>query len=320
MISRRTLLAASLALALPARAQAAWPSRPLRIIVPFAPGGSVDILARTIAPALQERLGQAVTVENRTGANGSVGGIHVAQSAADAHTLLVSASIQPLARLVMRNPGYDPLTDLLPIAWLGQGPLLLANHPARPVNTLAELVQAARQNPAEWSFGVGSLGSAGHLATIELVRIIGADITLVPYRGTTPALADLMGGRIGAHIDPVLAMLPPVRAGNLRGIAITAAQRSTAAPDIPTTAEAGFPSVDIQSWWGLWGPRGLPEAARRRLEEELPAVIADAAVRARLNSAGVEARFEGSAAFAEIIAREVARGEALFRLARVEPE
>ena len=270
-----------------------------------------------MAPALQERLGQSVTVENRTGANGSVGGIHVAQSAADGHTLLVSAGIQALARLVMRNPGHDPQRDLQPIARLGQGPSLLVIHPARPQRSLAELVEAARSDPAAWSFGVGS---AGHQATIELVRLIGADITLAPYRGTTPALADLLGWRIGAIIDPVLATLPPVRAGTLRALATTAPQRIAAAPEIPTTAEAGFPSVDAQSWWGIWGPRGLPDAALRRLEAELPTVMAEEAVRLRLASAGVEPLFEGSAAFAETIQREVACGEALFRLARVEPE
>jgi tripartite-type tricarboxylate transporter receptor subunit TctC len=324
-LPRRAILALGTALAIPhrgarAQSQPDWPTRPVRIIVPVAAGGSVDILARTIAPALQERLGQSVTVENRTGANGSIGGMAVAQSGADGHMLLISASMQPLARLVMRNPGYDPMTDLLPVGRLGEGPLLMTIAPGRPQRTLAEVVAAARANPRDWSLGVGSLGSAGHLATIELARIIGADVTLVPYRGSTPAVIDLMGGRIGLHMDPVLAMLPPVRDGTLRGIAVTAPQRLAAAPEIPTTAEAGFPSIDVQSWWGLWGPRALPGSASARLQAEVAAVMADPAIRARLAGVGVVPMFESAADFAAFQSRDFARAEQLFRLARVEPE
>lgn len=324
-LPRRALLAGSAMLAsapalVPAMAQTAWPTRPVRIIVPFAAGGSVDVMARTLAARLQERSGQTVTVENRTGANGTIGGIAVSQAAPDGYTLLVSASVQTIPRLVMRNPGYDPLTDLKPIARTGEGPVLIATNPNRPQTTMQEVAAAARANPREWSFGVSALGSAGHLTTIEFVRQIGADITLVPYRGTTPALVDLMGGSIGVQADPMLAMLPPVRAGNLRGLALTAPRRNDAAPDIPTTAESGFPSVDAHSWWAVWGPPRLPDAIAAQIADQMEVIIGEAAVRARLAGLGIVPLFEKGAALDAYIARDFERAETLLRIARVQPE
>ena len=322
MIARRRLLGGTLAAPLVARAAFAstWPTRAVRIIVPFAAGGSVDVMGRTLATRLQERTGQTVTVENRSGANGTVGGIAVSQAPPDGHTLLVSASIQTIARLVMRNPGYDPLTDLKPIARTGEGPVLLAINPNRPQRSLEELVEAARARPRDWSFGVGSLGSAGHLGTVELIRQIGADIATVPYRGTAPALADLLGGSIGGLMDPMLAMLPPVRAGTLRGLALTAAKRLDAAPDIPTTAEAGFPSVDSQSWWAVWGPPRLPDELAQRIAVEVEAIIGEEGVRARLSGLGIVPLFQQGAALGAYIAQDFQRAEVLLRLAQVQPE
>lgn len=320
---RATLAGAGLlpaGLALPALAQPAWPSRPVRIIVPFAPGGSVDTMARAVAARMGERTGQTVTVENRAGANGSVGGIGVSQSPADGYTLLVSASVQTIARLVMRAPGYDPLTDLKPIARVGEGPCLMAINPARPQTNMAEMAAAIRANPRDWSAGVSALGSAGHLASIEFVRQIGADVTFVPYRGTSPILVDLIGGRLGFNTDPMLAMLPPVRAGSLRGIALTAPQRSPAAPEIPTTAEAGFPSVDAHSWWAIWGPPRMPEGIIARINAEVQAIMGEEAIRTRLQGLGIVPTFQAGAALDEYIARDFDKAQTLLRLARVEPE
>ena len=323
-MSRRAALAGaavlSAPLAAPARGQTAWPQRQLRLVVPFSPGGSVDITGRILAPALSERLGQPVVVENRTGANGAVGGQIVAQSAQDGHALLFSASLQTLAKLVMRNPGYDPLTELAPIGRVGEGPVVMAISKDRPQTTLAQVIEAARQKPEDWSFGVGSLGAAGHLATIDVIRTIGKDITVVPYRGTTPALADLMGGRIGAHIDPAPAMLPHVRSGNLRGIMITSAQRNPFAPDLPTSAEAGFPNLDIRSWWGVWGPAAMPQANKVKVEAAIRSALEDPAVRQRIADTGALPSYQGTADFTAFIRQDYARAEELFRIGRVQPE
>ncbi|MEI6160812.1 MAG: tripartite tricarboxylate transporter substrate binding protein [Roseococcus sp.] len=319
-ITRRAALAGASLLPAAALAQPVWPARPVRIIVPFAPGGSVDTMARAIAARMGERTGQTVTVENRAGANGTVGGIAVSQAAPDGYTLLVSASVQTIARLVMRAPGYDPLTDLKPIARTGEGPCLMAINPGRPQTSMAEVAAAMRANPREWSAGVSALGSAGHLASIEFVRQVGADVTFVPYRGTAPILVDLMGGRLGFNTDPMLAMLPPVRAGSLRGIALTAPQRNPAAPEIPTTAEAGFPSVDAHSWWAIWAPPRTPEPIAARIAAEVEAIIGEEAIRARLSGLGIVPLFQAGAALDDFIARDFQKAETLLRLARVEPE
>ncbi|UPY36659.1 tripartite tricarboxylate transporter substrate binding protein [Sediminicoccus sp. KRV36] len=322
-MQRRHLIATTGALlAAPAvQAQPAWPGRgPIRVIVPFTPGGATDGMARVTTGKLQEKLGQTFIVENRAGANGAVGGQFVAQSAPDGYTFCFSASIQILARLVMRNPGYDPVADLLPIIRVGQGPLLLIMNGQRPQTNLAELVAAMRANPRDWSFAVSSLGAAGHLATIEFIRQVGADIVQVPYRGTAPAITDVVAGTTQLMFDPILATLPQVRGGRVKGMAITAAARSAAAPEIPTAQEAGMPGLDIQSWWGLWGPRGVPAEIVARIGEVLRTGMFEADVLARVATLGIEPLAQPSAEFSAFIQRDVARAQDLLRIANFQPE
>jgi len=318
---RRTMLTVA-ALAAPAVAQSApWPARgPVRVIVPFTPGGSTDGMARVTAGKLAEKLGQSFIVENRAGANGAVGGQAVANAAPDGYTLCFSASIQAMARLVMRNPGYDPLVDLTPIMRVGRGPLILVMNPARGPANLAELVSAVRADPRAWNIATSSLGSAGHIATIELIRLIGADIPIIPYRGTAPALTDVIANNTAMMIDPILATLPPLRAGTLRGMAITATARNAAAPALATAAEQGFPSLDIQSWWGLWGPRGTPAEVIARIGQVLSTGMFDADIAPRVNNMGVEPAAEPAAEFARFIQADFARSEALLRMANFQPE
>jgi tripartite-type tricarboxylate transporter receptor subunit TctC len=318
---RRAILKVA-ALAAPAAAQTApWPARgPVRVIVPFTPGGSTDGMARVTAGKLAEKLGQSFIVENRAGANGAVGGQAVANAAPDGYTLCFSASIQAMARLVMRNPGYDPLVDLTPIMRVGSGPLILVMNPTRGPANLAELVAAVRADPRAWNIATSSLGSAGHIATIELIRLIGADIPIIPYRGTAPALTDVIANNTAMMLDPILATLPTLRAGTLRGMAITATARNAAAPALATAAEQGFPSLDIQSWWGLWGPRGTPPEVIARIGEVLSSGMFDADIAPRVNNMGVEPAAEPAAEFARFIQADFTRSEALLRLANFQPE
>ena len=324
-IRRRTALllpaAAAAGLAAPvARAQPAWPARTIRLIVPFTPGGSTDGMARIAAQKLQERLGQTVVVENRPGGNGAVGGIAVAQAAPDGYTLCGSASIQVMARWVMREPGYDPLRDLVPVARTGQGPLLLVMHKELAPNTIPELVAAVRANPRAWTFATSSLGAAGHLATVEFNRLTGLDIPIASYRGTAPALQDLIAGNIQLMLDPMLAMVPPVRGGRVKALAITAARRSPAAPEVPSAAEAGLPGLDFFSWWGIWGPRGLPAEIVARINATLAEAMREPEVTRRLTDMGIEPVAESPEAFAAFIQRDVARNAELLRLANFQPE
>jgi tripartite-type tricarboxylate transporter receptor subunit TctC len=322
MPRRRTVLCAGAALVLPTTptAQAAWPSRTIRLIVPFTPGGSTDGMARIAAQKLQERLGQTVVVENRPGGNGTVGGIAVAQAAPDGYTLCASASIQVMARWVMREPGYDPLRDLTPVARLGQGPLLLIMNRDRAPNSIAELAAAVRADPRAWTFATSSLGAAGHLATVEFNRLTGLDIPIASYRGTAPALQDLYAGNIQLLMDPMLAMVPPVRAGRVRALAITAPRRSPSVPDVPTAAEAGLPGLEFFSWWAIWGPRGLPAEIISRINATLGEAMREPDVVRRLTELGIEPVAESPEAFAAFIQRDVSRNAELLRLANFQPE
>jgi tripartite-type tricarboxylate transporter receptor subunit TctC len=321
MIGRRGILVAGSGfLAAPALAQAPWPARPVRVIVPFTPGGATDGMARVTAAKLQEKLGQPFVVENRPGANGAVGGQAVAAAPGDGYTLLFSASIQTLARLVMRSPGYDPVADLQPVTRVGEGPLLLVMNAARPQATLSEVVAACRAAPRDWTFAVSSLGAAGHLATIEFVRQVGQDLVQAPYRGTAPALTDVVAGNVQLMFDPILATLPQVRTGRVKGIAITAPERSAAAPEIPTAAEAGMPGLDIQSWWALWGPRGMPAEIVARIGGALTTGMFELDVQARVGSLGISPKAEVGANFAAFIQRDFARSQDLLRIANFEPQ
>jgi tripartite-type tricarboxylate transporter receptor subunit TctC len=292
----------------------------VRVIVPFTPGGATDGMARVAVGKLQEKLGQTWVVENRPGANGAVGGQAVARETPDGYTFLFSASIQILARLVMRNPGYDPVADLLPVTRVGEGPLLLVMNAQRAPTTLAELVAAARANPRDWAFAVSSLGAAGHLATIEFIRQLGVELTQAPYRGTAPALTDVVAGNVQLMFDPILATLPQVRAGRVKGLAITAPQRSAAAPEIPTAAEAGMPGLDIQSWWALWGPRGMPAEVTGRIGETLRTAMFEPDVIQRVGTLGITPKAESGADFAAFIQRDFDRSQNLLRIANFQPE
>jgi tripartite-type tricarboxylate transporter receptor subunit TctC len=307
-------------LAIPALAQPAWPARPIRAVIPYPPGGATDAMSRIAAQKLAERLGVAVVPENRAGGSGAVGGLTVRDAAPDGHTLLLTASIHVMARQVMKGAPYDPLLDFTPVARTGQGPLLLVTNPGRAEGTIGEVVAAARRDPGRWTFGVSSLGAAGHLATIEFNRLAGLDLPIAPYRGSAPALADIAAGNIQLMLDPILASLPLARGGQARALAITTPQRSPVAPEIPTAAESGMPGLEFFSWYGVWGPRGLPAEIVGRLNAALAEGMAEPATAQRLTGLGFTPVAESPAAFAAFIAADVARNAALLRLANFQPE
>ncbi|WP_238384180.1 Bug family tripartite tricarboxylate transporter substrate binding protein [Teichococcus vastitatis] len=323
-LRRRAMLrfgAGAALLASPAvRAQPAWPARPIRMVVPYTPGAATDAMARLAAQVLQERLGVTVVVENRSGGSGTVGGQAVLQAPADGYTLMGSASIHPMARQVMRSVPYDPVADFRPIARTARGPCVLVLDKRRPENSVAEVIAAAKADPARWSFATSSLGAAGHLASIEFNRLAGTQIEVVPYRGSAPALTDVAAGNVPLMFDPVLATLPMIRGGQVRGLGIATASRSTLAPELPTLAESGLPGFAFESWYGVWAPRGVPEEVAARLNAAIVEGLHQPAILHRLAEQGFEPVRESLVEVERFIASDLERNAALLRLAKFEPQ
>jgi tripartite-type tricarboxylate transporter receptor subunit TctC len=296
------------------------PSRPIRWIIPWPPGGATDAMARITAQKLAEKLGVTITPENRAGGNGTVGSEVVRSAAPDGTTFLFSASIHVMLNRVLRAAPFDPVADFTPVARVGQGPLLVMVNNDVPGATITDVVAAIRAAPERFTFSTSSLGAAGHLALVEFNRLAGVDVVIAPYRGTAPSLTDLMGGRIQLTIDAILAGLPHVRGGRVRALAITASTRSAAAPEIPTAAEAGMPGLEFFSWYAVWGPRGLPPAIVGRVNAALQAGMREPDVVGRLTALGFEPVAESAADFASYIVADVARNAELLRRANFQPE
>ncbi len=321
MDRRLVLTGVAALLAAPAlRAQGAFPNRPIRMVVPYPPGGATDAMSRLAAQKLSEKLGVTVVVDNRSGANGTVGSQAVLQAGADGYTILGSASIHVMARHVMRSVPYDPVADFVPLARTARGPLVLVMTPQRPQRSIPEVVDAAKREPARWSFATSSLGSAGHLCTIEFNRVTGANIEIVGYRGTAPALTDVAAGNAHLMFDPVLATLPMVRGGQLRGLGIATAARTPLAPELPTLTQAGLPGFEFYSWYGVWGPRGMPAEIVQRMNAALVEGMREAAVVERLTNLGFEPVAESVAEVERFILADVARNAELLRSANFQPE
>lgn len=321
-MNRRILLAgaAGLTLARPAVAQGAWPNRTIRMIVPYTPGAATDAMARLAAQKLQEKLGVTVVVENRPGANGAVGSQAVLQAPADGYTIMGSASIHPMARHVMRAAPYDPVADFIPVARTARGPLVLVMNPRLPQATIPQVVEAAKAEPNKWSFATSSLGAAGHLGSIEFNRMTGANIEIVGYRGSAPALTDVAAGNAQLMFDPVLATLPMIRGGQLRGLGIATAARTPLAPGLPTLAEAGLPGFEFYSWYGVWASRAVPREIVERLNAAIVEGMREQAVVDRLTGLGFEPVAESVDQAERFIVADVARNAALLRIANFQPE
>ena len=298
---------------------AKYPDRPIKIIVPFAAGGGVDVYARLLADTMRKQIGATFVIDNRPGGNGIVGGNAVRLAEADGYTLLFSAATHVMARHVMMNVPYDPLSEFAPIARVGEAPMLLVMAPDRGPITVAELIAAIRKEPARWTFGTAALGAPGHLATIAFVQAAGADATIAAYRGTAPALNDVAGGHIQLLIDPVLALLPMAQEKKVIGLAVTSSKRARLAPDIPTLAESGLAGFDHASWYGLWGPKALPSAIVATLNQMFDAAVKQLDSEGRLAQIGIEPVTDGPEQFAEYAANYVARNAELLKLAKFEP-
>jgi tripartite-type tricarboxylate transporter receptor subunit TctC len=309
-------------LAAPAvRAQDAWPKgKQIRVICPWPPGAANDTMARLLAQALQEKLGAVAVVENRTGGAGLIGTNAVLQAAPDGYTLLASAFNTAVMPLVLKGAKFDPQRDLEVMARTAQAPLLMVISGQRQEKTVQEVIAAAKAKPRDWSMAISSLGAASHLATIEFNRRTGADLDMVTYRGTQPALTDLMSGSAQLLIDPTFALLPATGDGKIRALAIAAPQRSSLAPDIPTMAEAGLPGFEFQSWYGVWAPKGTPTEICQRVNALMQETMRDPPIVQRLTSQVLEPVTESIEESRRFIATEIARATELLRSVNYQPE
>ncbi len=313
-ITRRAAL--GLVLATPALAQ----QRSVRFVVPYPPGGTTDLTGRLIAPRAADILSQQWVIENRSGANGAVGAEAVARSAPDGMTLLYSNEVLTVLPFVQRNVPFDLRADFTPVARTVSIPYVLIGTASLGPQTLAQLLEAIRRTPQEFSFAGSSLGSVGQLATAALWQKLGVEGTFVSYRGTGPAMNDLISGAVKLFIAPVGPSIPLIRDNRARAYAVTSARREAVLPDVPTLAEAGFPDLVYEGWCGMWGPRGMPADLVARLNDAVNRSANEGATRERMAGLGLTALDETPQRFAELIAAEIPRNEALVRAARIQPE
>jgi tripartite-type tricarboxylate transporter receptor subunit TctC len=323
-LHRRTLLATSLgivlAAALPVHAQDTWPSKPVKIVVPFAPGGTSDILARTLAEKLQGSLKQTIVIENKAGAGGVIGADSVAKSAPDGYTFLLgtiaSHAINPV--LQPKIP-YDAVKDFAPVMLLGSISNVLLVGADQPYKNVADLIAAAKSKPGTIAFGSAGTGSSQHMSGEAFKLLTGAELTHVPYRGSAPAIQDLIGGQIPASFETATVALPHIQSGKVRALAVTSSTRSRVLPDTPTLQEAGVAGFDVASWQAFYAPAGTPPAIVQRMNQELATIIATPEIKARMEGLGLEYQPNSPEQFAEFGRKELVKWAKIVKDGNVKP-
>jgi tripartite-type tricarboxylate transporter receptor subunit TctC len=284
-----------------------YPTGPIRLVVTFAAGGSSDVLARSVAKAMSEGLGQTIVVENRAGAGGNIGATAVARADADGYTALFGTNgTLAIGPALYKNLQYDPVHDLAPVGMLHQLPNVLIVHPSVPATSLRELVDYARSNPGKLTFASAGVGSASHLAGELLKAAADIDILHVPYKGGGAAMPDLLAGRVAMMIETIPNALPAVRSGMLRALGVTTPARSSAAPELPTLAEAGLPGFEVSSWTGLFVPAGTPRAIIERLNAETIRIARDPAYLEQIKTMGTEVTSSTPEALGAFMVKDIA--------------
>jgi len=312
------LLAGLLLAPLLALAQA-YPAKPVRIVVPFAPGGGSDFTGRLIAAKLSERMGAQFLVENRAGAGGNLGAGEVVRAPADGYTLLLISASYTVNPSVYKL-SFDPVSDISPVIQISGGPYVVAVHPSVKANTLAEFVELAKKDPQKLAYGTSGQGSIMHVASEYFLDSAKIRVLHVPYKGTGPALQDTIGGQVQLVFGAIPATLPHVRAGRLRALAVTTAKRVAAAPDLPTVAESGYPGYEVTNWHGLVGPRGMPREVVERLNREINELITAEDMKKHMATEGLEPAGGSPARFGEILRSEAARWAKVVQQAGIKVE
>lgn len=296
----------------------AYPSRTITVVVPFPAGGSVDGVARILVQKLNQVPGWSAIVENRAGgAGGTVGANTVAKAASDGYTLMLTASVNAINPLLFKNLPYDFVNDFTPITLLAIGPLLVSAPPTIPVNNLKDFFSLVRKDPQKYTFGHTSPGSASHLAMELLKRDAKLETLIVGYKGTAPALNDLMGGTIHLLADPMLSSLPLAQGGKTKALAVTSLKRMAAAPDVPTVEESGMKGFELVSWYGVWGPKALPPDVTNKLQSEMVKIIKQPDVTQRLLTIGFEPVGSTASEFSAYIKDEMAKYDRIIKAANI---
>lgn len=321
MIRRHLLMAApALLAARAARAQPGWPDRPLRIIVPYTPGAFNDTLARLVAEGMQAQLGQHGVVENRPGASGSLGVQTVVQST-DGHTIAVSNTANlTMNPFLFANTGYDPQKDIAPLCVSARLMNALAVRVDSGISSVAQLLERVRARPGQMSYASSGAGSSPHLAAELLRARTGIDVVHVPYRGSAPAMADLIGGRVDFAFDNLPNVLAQVQGGKLRALAVTGSARDPAMPDVPTMMEAGVPDMEVHVWFGFIGPATMPQPVRDRLAGAITRIVTTPETAERIRRAGATVWVQDGAQFAALIRAELEKWGTVIRAANIRVE
>lgn len=251
----------------------AYPHKPIRMVIPYTPGGSIDTVGRLAADQLQRQLGQPIVIENTPGASGMLGSLHVKSAKADGYTLLFNASSQAYLPLVVSKKTYDAQRDFTPIGQIGYVPLIVAVNNGVPAKTIDEFAQLAKANPEKYTWATSGLGTTSHLSEEMINRALGLRMEIVAYKGAVPQLTDVVGGHVSAAISPMPGVMPFVQAGRLRPLAVTSKTRVASLPDVPTLAESVVPGFELQSWYGIWGPAGMPADITNKLNAEIAKAV-----------------------------------------------
>ena len=290
----------------PALAQQAWPTRPLRIVVPFAPGSFTDVAARSLAVALTAQLGQQVVVDNRTGAGGTIGTGVVARAAPDGYNLLLTDNSFAVSAALYSKLPYDPVRDFVQVSQIAESPGLMVARQDLPAKTLKEFVALARAKPGQYTFGSGGQGSSAHLAMELFLNIAGVKLTHVPLRGAAIAISEVVAGHVDVAIASLSLGMPQVQSGRATGLGVTTRkERSPLLPNVPTIAEAGFPQYDFTYWWGIAVPAATPQQIAARLNQEIARAADNARLKEIFQAQGARAVVNSSAEFARIVEGEI---------------
>ncbi|HEY7382250.1 MAG TPA: tripartite tricarboxylate transporter substrate binding protein [Beijerinckiaceae bacterium] len=319
-LSAMLLKVAGLLLALSTAAAAQdYPTKPVRLVIPFPPGGSNDIMGRLVATQLSERLGQPVIAENRAGAGGVVGTEVVSKAQPDGYTLLI-ISLAHAVNPWLYKLNYDPIKSFVPVASIGSGPNVLAVHPGLPVNSVKDLVALAKQKPGDLQYASAGVGSFQHLGGELFKLVAGVDIMHVPFKGGGPAMIDVMGGHTKLVFSSLVQTTPHIRSGKLKALGVGGAKRNPVLPDVPTIAEAGVAGYEAVNWWGILAPAGTPAAIVDKLSKAVADVLTSEAVTKQLDSEGASVLQMSREEFGKFIASEMGKWERVVKEGNIKPE